>query len=332
MDYRSILQDVKKKIFKPVYLLHGEEPYYIDLIVKEIQANALEEDERDFNQMVVYGKDAEVLQVISEAKGYPMLSERRLVIVREAQDLTKIENLESYCASPNPSTVLVLAYKYKKFDSRKKLFKEITKNGLVFNSEKIKEYKLIEWIESYLKSTNYGITPKASNLLAGFLGNDLSKITNELDKLALLLQAGTTINEIHIEENIGISKDYNVFELANAIAVRDVLKAMEIVNYFSHNKKSGPIVVVISNIFTLFSRLMRIHFLPNKSNEAVAQALRIHPFACKELIQATKIYPPKKISANISILHEYDLKSKGMGNTSFTEGELMKELVFKLMH
>jgi DNA polymerase-3 subunit delta len=332
MPYRSIIQDVKNKKFKPVYLLHGEESYYIDLISKEIQEQALEEHERDFNQTVLYGKDTDVLTIVSEAKGYPMMSERRLVVIREAQDLKNIDDLESYCSQPNPTTVLVLAYKYKKFDSRKKLLKEITKHGQVFLSDKVRDYQLVDWITNYLKTTEYSITPKAATLLADFLGNDLSKITNELDKLALLLQKGTTINEVHIEENIGISKDYNVFELINAISVRDVQKAMKIVHYFEHNPKSANIVQVVSMVFQLFSRLMRIHFLNNKSNDAVAQALKVHPFATRDLIKATTIYPPKKISSNISILHEYDLKSKGVNNSSFTEGDLMRELIFKLMH
>lgn len=332
MDSKQIIQQVQQKNFHPVYLLHGEEPFYIDSISRAIVENALEEHERDFNQTIVYGKDADVLAVISEAKGFPMMSERKLVIVREAQDLKDIDKLEMYCSQPNPTTLLVLEYKYKKFDSRKKMYKEVAKNGLVYHSEKIKEYQLIDWITNYLKTTEYGITPKASSLLADFLGNDLGKITNELDKLALLLQKGTTINEVHIEENIGISKDYNVFELINALAVRDVPKALRIADYFDKNPKSGPLVVIISNVFTFFSRLMRIHFLSNKSSDAVAKELKVHPYATRELIQATKIYPPKKISANVAILHEYDLKSKGVGNASFTEGELLNELIYKLMH
>jgi DNA polymerase-3 subunit delta len=332
MDHKSIIQDIKNKRFKPVYLLHGEEPYYIDLISKAIIENALQDHERDFNQMITYGKDSETLSIISEAKGYPMMAERRLVVVREAQDLKDIELLEKYCAQPQPTTVLVIMYKYKKFDSRKKFFKEIAKNGLVFTSDKIKEYQLVDWINNYLKTTEYSITPKASTLLADFLGNDLSKITNELDKLALLLQKGTTINEVHIEENIGISKDYNVYELTNAIAVRDVNKAFTIVNYFEHNPKSGELVLVIGNIFNLFFKLMRVHFTNNKSNESLSQLLKIHPFAVKELLNASKIYPPKMISRNISFLYEYDLKSKGVDNSSFTKADLMKELIYKLMH
>ncbi len=332
MDHKSIIQDIKNKRFKLVYLLHGEEPYYIDLISKAIIENALEDHERDFNQMITYGKDSETLSIISEAKGYPMMAERRLVVVREAQDLKDIELLEKYCAQPQPTTVLVIMYKYKKFDSRKKFFKEIAKNGLVYTSDKIKEYQLVDWINNYLKTTEYSITPKASTLLADFLGNDLSKITNELDKLALLLQKGTTINEVHIEENIGISKDYNVYELTNAIAVRDVNKAFTIVNYFEHNPKSGELVLVIGNIFNLFFKLMRVHFATNKSSESLSQLLKIHPFAVKELLNASKIYPPKMISRNISFLYEYDLKSKGVDNSSFTKADLMKELIYKLMH
>lgn len=332
MDYQSILKDVRKEQFKPIYLLHGEEPYYIDMVSKAIVDHCIPEDFKDFNQVVVYGKDADVLSIISEAKGFPMMAERRLVMVREAQDLKDIEELEKYCANPNPTTVFVLAYKYKKFDSRKKMYKEVSKNGVVLLSDKIKDYQLPDWIQNYLKTIELSITSKACNLLSDFLGNDLSKITNELDKLSLLLPKGTTINEVHVEENIGISKDYNVFELINSIRNRDVPKAFQIVHYFEHNPKAGPMVVLVGQIFSLFAQLMRVHFASNKTPDAIAQQLRVHPFVAKELVQATKIYPPKKISANIAILHEYDLKSKGVNSSSFSDGELMRELVYKLMH
>lgn len=332
MDYKSILQDIQQKKFKPVYLLHGEEAFYLDKIAKEIQEQALEEHERDFNQTILYGRDADLLTLISELKGYPMMAERRLVVLREAQDFKQIDELEDYCSNPTPSTVFVIVYKYKKFDSRKKLIKEVAKNGLVFLSDKVKDYQLGDWVTKYLQEVGYSITPKANSLLVESLGNELSKITNELDKLALLLQKGTTISEIHIEENIGISKDYNVFELSNAIRDRDVPKAMMIVRYFEHNPKSAAMVQVVSNLFSLFSNLMRIHFTDNKSKEHIASVLKVHPFVASELLKGIKIYPPKKISANISILHEYDLKSKGVGNSTFSEGDLMREMVFKLMH
>ena len=332
MDYKLIIKQIEAKQFEKIYFLHGEEAYYIDAITDAILEHALEDHERDFNQTILYGKDADALSLISEAKGYPMMAERRVVVLKEAQDFKGMEDLLSYFEAPSSETVFVINYKYKAYDSRKKSIKAAAKNGLVFKSEKVKEYKLTDWISSFVKDKGFGITPKASMLLAEFLGNDLSKIINELDKLAILVEAGTTINEIHIEENIGISKDYNVFELTNAIAIRDITKAMTIVDYFDHNPKATSIIVVISNMFNQFSRLMKIHFMENKSKEAVASALKVHPFVASQMIQSSKIYNPKKIAANIAILHEYDLKSKGINNSSFGEGELMKEMVYRLMH
>lgn len=332
MNEKVLLQAIGSKQFKPVYLLHGEEAYYIDLITKALVENVLQEEERDFNQSVYYGKDSEALAIVSDAKSYPMMAERRLVIIKEAQELKDIDKLEAYCAKPSETTVLVICYKYKKFDSRLKTYKAIAKTGEVFHSEKVKEYQLADWISKYLQSSNYSITPKASTLLADSLGNDLLKITNELDKLFILLKEGTSINEVHIEENIGISKDYNVFELTNAIAVRDITKAYSIISYFEHNPKSASLIQIVSSIFPFFIRLMRIHFLPNKSGDAIATALKVHPFVARELLQASKIYTPKKIAANVNILYEYDLKSKGINNSTFTEGELMRELIYKMMH
>lgn len=333
MDHLSLIKEIKAKQFKPFYLLHGEEPYYIDIISKSIENESLEEHERDFNQTIVYGKDADMISLVAEARNFPMMAERRLIVVREAQDIKDkdLESLESYFLEVSPTTIFVFCYKYKKLDSRKKLYKEISKVGTIFLSEKVKEYKIGDWINSYLKSTSYSITPKACTLLADFLGNDLGKITNELDKLALLVQAGTTINEVHIEENIGISKDYNVFELVNAVQVRDFPKAFKIVNYFEHNPKSGPLVVVISQLFTMFIRIMLVQFTENKSNENLASVLKVSPYAIKDYINGTKLFSSKNIAKNIAVLHEYDLKSKGVDNSTFSEGELMRELVFKLL-
>lgn len=332
MDHLSIIADIKKGNFKPIYFLHGEEGYFIDSISNAVLKHALTEDEKAFNLSVVYGKEADAGSLIADAKGFPMMSERRVVVLKEAQEFRGIEDLSSYFEAPSPQTVFVVCYKYKKYDSRKKSLKAAAKNGVVYKSEPIKEYKLVDWISSYVKSIGFGITPKASMLLAEFLGNDLSRIVNELEKLSILIEKGTTISDIHIEENIGVSKDYNVFELVNAVSVRDVLKANKIIHYFEHNPKAAASVVIISNLFNHFSRLMRIHFLENKSKEAVASALRVHPFVATQLMGATKIYNPKKIAANIGILHEYDLKSKGLGNSTFSQAELMKELIYKLMH
>lgn len=332
MDHKQIISNIEAGKFEKIYFLHGEEALFMDMITDSIIEHALEEHERDFNQTIIYGKEADALSLISEAKGYPMMAERRLVVLKEAQDFRGIEDLLPYFEEPNDQTILVINYKYKKYDSRKKSMKAVAKNGLVFKSEKVKEYRLPDWIKSHVISKGYSISPKASMLLAEFLGNDLSRIVNEIDKLEILVEKGTTINEIHIEENIGISKDYNVFELINAVGARNVEKANRIVDYFDHNPKATSIIVVVSNLFNHYSRLMRIHFLENKSRDAVASALKVHPFVAGELVNSSKIYKPKKIAANIAVLHEYDLKSKGVGNTSFTPGQLMKELVFRLMH
>lgn len=332
MDHNAIIRDIEKGKFEKIYFLHGEEPYFMDLITAAVVKHALQDHERDFNQTILYGKDADVLSLISELKGYPMMAERRLVVLKEAQDFKAMEDLAAYFESPSNQTVFVINHKYKTYDTRKKSMKSVAKNGLVFKSEKIKEYRLPDWIKEKVVSMGYSISPKACMLLAEFLGNDLSRIVNELDKLQILVEKGTTINEIHIEENIGISKDYNVFELINAVGARNVEKANRIVDYFDHNPKATSIIVVISNLFNHYSRLMRIHFIENKSREAIAASLKVHPFVAGELVNSSKIYNPKKIAANIAVLHEYDLKSKGVGNSSFTEGQLMKELIFRLMH
>ena len=332
MDHKLLLKEIRNKKFEKIYFLHGEEPYFIDVLTKAIQDNALEESERDFNQSILYGKDAEVLSLISELKSYPMMAERRLVILKEAQYFKAIEQLESYLENPANSTIFVICYKYKTFDARKKTLKNALKNGVVFKSEKVKEYQLAEWIQQYIKTTGYELTSKACMLLIESLGNDLGRIVKELEKLAVLIEKGTIINENHIEENIGISKDYNVFELTNAVANKDNLKALKIVDYFDHNPKAADLVFVISNLFKFFSQIMRIHFLPNKSREAVAKALGVHPFVAGELTNAKNKYDPRKIAANITLIHEYDLKSKGVGNTSATQGELMREMVYQLIH
>jgi len=332
MDHKLLLKEIRNKKFEKIYFLHGEEPYFIDVLTKAIQDNALEESERDFNQSILYGKDAEVLSLISELKSYPMMAERRLVILKEAQYFKAIEQLESYLENPANSTIFVICYKYKTFDARKKTLKNALKNGVVFKSEKVKEYQLAEWIQQYIKTTGYELTSKACMLLIESLGNDLGRIVKELEKLAVLIEKGTIINENHIEENIGISKDYNVFELTNAVANKDNLKALKIVGYFEHNPKAADLVFVISNLFKFFSQIMRIHFLPNKSREAVARALGVHPFVAGELTNAKNKYDPRKIAANIALIHEYDLKSKGVGNTSATQGELMREMVYQLIH
>jgi len=334
MDYKAIIKDIQNKKFENIYFLHGEETHFIDEITNALVENVLEPHERDFNQAIIYGKDADVLNVISEAKGYPMMANRKLVILKEAQEVKDkdFELFESYFEQPSDLTVFVINYNHKTFDSRKKIAKTAAKKGLVFKSDKVKDYLLPDWISNYVKTTGYGISTKASIMLAEFIGSDLSRIANELKKLFIVLEKGTTINEVHVEENIGISKDFNAFELINAIAVRDVNKSYQIAKYFEHNPKAGDINMIIPAAFSFFSRIMRIHFLPTKSKEAIASALKIHPFVASQMLNASKVYNPKKIASNISILHEYDLKAKGINNASFPQSELMREMLFRLLH
>jgi DNA polymerase-3 subunit delta len=333
MDHKLVIKNIKEGRFEKIYFLHGEEPYFIDQITDAIIEHAMEEHERDFNQVILYGKEAEPLSLISELKGYPMMGQRKLVVLKEAQEFKQLDQLEAYCEAPLDTTVFVICYKYKTYDSRKKIIKSTTKNGLIFKSEKIKEYLMSDWVQSQVKSAGYTISSKACMLLIESVGNDLSRIVNEIEKLSIILEKGTSINDVHIEENIGISKDYNVFELTNAIAQRDLLKALKILNYFEHNPKATDMVVVVANLFKFFTQLMRIHFLPNKSKEAVANRLKVHPFVAGELINASRNFNPKVLARNVELLYDYDLKSKGVGSTgAVTQGDLMREMVFQFMN
>lgn len=332
MDVKEIIKKIKAGVLSKVYLLHGEEPYYIDLVCDAIIQNALPEHERDFNQTILYGKDAELLSLLSELKSYPMMAERRVVVLKEAQDFKQLDDLESYFDQPNGSTVFVICYKYKFIDARKKIIKAAQKDGIILKSEKVREYQLSEWIQRYVKGIGYDITSKAAMLLAEFLGNDLSRIVNELEKLSIIIEKGTTINDIHVEENIGISKDYNAFELTNAVAKKDSVKAMKIVQYFEYNPKALEFPNVVSALFKHFSQLMRIHFFPVKTKEALAQQLGLHQFVVGELLISKNLYDPKKIASVVALLHEYDLKSKGVGSANTTSSELLRELVFQIIH
>ncbi|MEN9743528.1 MAG: polymerase subunit delta [Bacteroidota bacterium] len=332
MEPSLILKEIQQKQFKPLYFLHGEESYYIDMLCDEIQKQALEAHEKDFNQTILYGKDADLLALISELKSYPMMAERRLVILKEAQDFKKIEELEAYASAPTPTTVFVICYKNKAFDARKKLIKPFAKLGHVFKSDKIRDYQLPDWISKYAKTKGMQLNAKATMLLAEYLGADLGRIVNELDKLQIVVGTNKAITEVDIEKNIGISKDYNVFELVNAISTRQADKAFKIVQYFEYNPKAADINVIVPALFKLFSQLMRIHFLPNKSRDAIASSIGVHPFVAGELLNARQNYDPRKIASIIAILHEYDLKGKGVGNSSMDQGELLKEMIFQILY
>lgn len=311
----------------------GEEPYYIDNISNFIEETILTEEERGFNQMVLYGRDVTIDDIVGHAKRFPMMAEYQVVIVKEAQDLSKtIESLIAYAKNPQPSTILVLNYKYKKLDKRKSLFKELQKVGVVYESKKIYESKIPTWINRVLAGKKYSITPKAAQMLTEFLGNNLSKISNELDKLTIVLPEGTQITPEHIEENIGISKDYNNFELHKAIGYKDVLKANRIIKYFGENPKDNPMLLTVGFLHTYFTKLLYLHGLNDKSSRNVAAALKIPPYFTEEYIVAARNYPMKKVSAVIADLRQFDVKGKGVGAHAIPQGDLLKELLVRIMY
>ncbi|MCF6366478.1 MAG: DNA polymerase III subunit delta [Bacteroidales bacterium] len=332
MKFEDIIKDLKNKIYKPIYFLYGEESYFIDQISDYIAEHVLDEAEKAFNQTVLYGKDSKIEDVINTAKRFPMMANHQVIIVKEAQNLKQIEKIEYYAEQPLNSTILVINYKSKNFDKRKRVYKALKKNAVIFESKKLYENQVASWINSYLKNKKYSVSPVSSKLLTDFLGTDLSKISNELDKLMISLPEGTTITPEHIEKNIGISKDFNVFELQNALGNKDVLKANRIINHFAANPKDNPMVVTIISLFGYFSKILSFHYLKDKSNNNVASVLGVHPFFVKDYIRAAGKYNVRKTVAVISILREYDMKSKGYENVSTTHGDLLKELIFKILH
>ncbi|MBT8295955.1 MAG: DNA polymerase III subunit delta [Gramella sp.] len=332
-EARQIVTDIQKGNIKPIYFLMGEEPYYVDRISDFIAENILSEEERGFNQMVIYGRDSNIEEIVSNAKRYPMMAERQVVIVKEAQDLARtIEKLVDYAENPQPTTVLVVCYKYKKIDKRKKLHKAISKSGVIFEGKRMYENQVGDWIIKTLKGRGFGISPKAAQMLVEFLGTDLGKIDNELQKLQLICPEGTTISPEIIEQNIGISKDFNNFELRSAVGEKDSLKAHRIVNYFAQNPKDNPMVVTISLLFSFFSQILQYHGLKDKSKMAVAKQLKVNPYFVSDYVTAARNYPMKKVSHAISLLHETDVKSKGVGASNVSQGDLLKELLVKIMN
>ncbi len=328
---KSIINDIKNGNIKPIYFLMGEEPYYIDGISKYIEENVLTEEEKGFNQMVLYGRDVSVEDIVSNAKRYPMMAEKQVVMVKEAQDLSRtIENLVGYAMNPQPTTILVLCYKYKTLDKRKKLAKEIAKTGVIFESKKLYDNQVPDWIKRVLAGKGYTITPKAAQMLVEFLGNDLSKVNNELEKLQLILKPGEQITPQLIEENIGISKDFNNFELQNAIGERDMKKAFAIVQYFSQNPKNNPLAVTIGILYGFFAKLLKYHALTNKAD--APKVLGVHPFFIKDYQTAARNLPMKKVSAALAVIREVDMKSKGVGAANLSQGDLLKEMLVKILN
>jgi DNA polymerase III subunit delta len=331
--FEEIMADLKNRIYKPVYFLAGEEPYYIDLITDFIEEKVLPEEEKSFNQMVMYGEDSSMSAIIETSRRFPMMSNHQVIIVKEAQALKKIDDLVFYLEKPLKSTILVFNYKYKVLDKRTKLFKLIESNAVYFESNRLKDYQVPAWIERYLMVKGIKAEPNVSAMLTEYLGADLHKIVNELDKLLIRLPAGKQIitNEL-IEKNIGISKDYNNFELQKAVGEKNILKSNMIIHYFADNPKDNPINLTIASLFSYFTKVLTYHYLTDKSKNNVASALKINPFFVKDYESAAAKYNRGKTVEIIGLLRTYDMKSKGYGDVSSEPGDLLKELVYRILH
>lgn len=330
----DILKELKAKQYRPVYYLMGEEAYYIDLIADYIADNVLTDTEKEFNQTVVYGADVDIATVINAAKRYPMMSEYQVVIVKEAQAIRNMEELSFYLQKPLKSTILVLCHKHGTLDRRKKLAAEIEKVGVLFESKKLKEAQLPAFITAYLKRKGVDLETKAAAMLADFVGTDLSRLTGELEKLIITLPKGQTrVTPEQVERNIGISKDYNNFELRNAIVEKDVLKANKIIKYFEENPKTNPIQMTLSLLFGFFSNLMLAYYAPEKSEQGIAAFVGLKsPWQSREYLSAMRRYSGVKTMQIIGEIRYADAKSKGVGNSSLNDGDILRELIFKILH
>ena len=335
-ELELIFKNIKTKEFLPIYFFHGEEAYYIDAAVKALENDVLTEDEKAFNQTVVYGKDTNYNEILSLAKQYPMMGDKQLIIVKEAQDLKLNEEetslLEKYVENPVESTILVFAHKHKKVDSRKKVFKTLDKAKMLFHSESVKDYNLAKWIDDEARSLHIKLAPGISQLLADYLGNDLSRIANELNKMKLVLKDDEVLDGKLVETHIGISKEFNVFELQKALGKKDANTAFKIAYYMGKKPKTNPIVMTIGNLYNFFSNVVLYHTVSHQSPPTIASELGINPYFVKDYAEAARLYPLKFATRIISVLREIDLKSKGLGAVNMDEGELLKEMAYKILN
>ena len=339
MNYNDLIKDLKAKKYSPVYLLHGDESYFIDTITDYFEKNILTEGERAFNYTVMYGKDADARSLIDTASRYPMMASHQLVILKEAQDMKTLKDLQAYCEKPVPTTILVICHKHKKLDTRTKFGKVLKAKAVVFESKKVYDNKIGNWIEDYLKSKKLRVEPNATDLMAEYLGTNLSKVANELDKLAINLPEGSTVNAQVVQDHIGISKEYNVFELQDALAVKNVLKANRIVNHFIANPKKNPLVVVIGTLGNFFTKVYMTYSHAKARDGELAKALGIHvrnefaaSFRVKKFRLAIRNYSRSQTENAISVLKDFDLRSKGVNRDNTSDGDLLKEMVWRILH
>jgi len=333
----SVLKDLKANKYSPLYFLQGDEPYYIDLIAEYIENHAIKQEERGFNQAVIYGKDTTIMNILNVARRFPVMAQRQVVIVKEAQEITDLGQekartmLQNYTLKPVPSTILVFCHKYKKLDGRSKLAQTIAKESVFVETKKLYDNQVPNWITHYFQDKHFKITDKAVIMLSEFIGNDLSRMANEIDKLLINFTEKVQINEELVSKYVGISKEYNTFELQDALSKKDVLKANKIINYFASNPKNNPIIPIIALLYSYFTKVMLVHHSEDKSKQGIAKTLGVNPFFADDYIAASKNYPIGKIIKIVSFLHEADLSSKGV-NANVGEGQILKELVFKVLH
>ncbi|MBP6978068.1 MAG: DNA polymerase III subunit delta [Bacteroidales bacterium] len=332
MTYDQIRGDLKNNKFYPVYLLTGEESYFIDELADYFEEQIVPDEEKDFNLNVIYGKDTDAGMIMDCARQFPMMAERQVVIVREAQEARNFDELLVYIENPSLTTLLVLCYKYKKLDKRKSLAKAIEKKGVIFESQKVYENKIPDWIRDFIKAKGYNITPKATMMLTEYLGSDLTRIVNEISKLLINIPDKKEVDDALVEKHVGVSKDYNVFELQRALGNRDIFRANQIAAYFASNPKENPLIKVLSILYAFFSKVLIFHQLKDKSRNSAAAALSVSPYFVQDYQNTALNYNPGQLVRIISYLREYDLKSKGVDNVSADDGELLKELVFKILH
>lgn len=332
-SYQQLMKALKQQSYCPVYLLHGEEPFYIDQITNYIEQHVLDEGTKAFNQTILYGKEIDYKTVLDSARRYPVLSDKQVVIVKEAQELKTLDKLEAYFQNPLDSTILVLAHKHKKLDKRKKFAKTLAKSDKVclFESKKLYDNQVPNWISNHLKDQGAHIKPAAAQLLAEYLGSDLSKIANELDKLLLNLPKGAAIDKQQIQKNIGISKDFNVFELQNALGKRDRFKSFLIVKYFIANPKSHPLPMITATLYNFFSKVYVCQSLLRASDQAIAKAIGAHKFFVKDYKSAAQQYSRAQLERIFHLLKEYDLRSKGVNNANNSTGALLQEMIAQIL-
>jgi DNA polymerase III subunit delta len=331
MTPEKIIGDLKKNIYKPVYWLEGEENFFIDKIVHFAEHEILNESEAGFNLTIFYGKDADWTSVVNACRRYPMFSEKQVVLIKEAQEMKGIEKLEAYIEKPLLSTILVVAYKNKKVDGRTKMAKIIKDKGVLLTTKKLYENELPDWTQQLVRSKGFTIAGKALFLLIDHIGNDLSRLNNEIDKLALNMGDRKSITEDDIEAYVGVSKEFNVFELQHAVASRDLYKAIRIVQYFEANPKAAPLPLIFPSLYNFFSKVLMVYSVPAKDEKSLAAAIGVHAFFAKDYLQAAKVYRQQHVENIILLLHEYNLKSIGINDSGTEDALLLKEMIVKMM-